>query len=67
MKLRSSKHEEDIVKFKILVKQRCILLVYSTWHVLLQPVVTARTVAEQEDRRKKRNRNVDIDIKQVFW
>ena len=35
--------------------------------MLLQPVITARTKVEEEDQRKNKKKNVNIDIKQVFW
>jgi hypothetical protein len=36
--------------------------------MLLQPVITACTkVEDEEDQRKKNEKNVNIDIKQVFW
>jgi hypothetical protein len=35
--------------------------------MLLQPVITARIKVEEDDQRKKKIKNVNIDIKQVFW
>lgn len=35
--------------------------------MLLQPVITARTKVQEEDQRKKKIKNVNINKKQVFW
>jgi len=34
--------------------------------MLLQPVITARTKVQEDDQRKKKNKHVNIDIKQDF-